>query len=100
MIILYLNVVFYVQVAKKNGVEQEMASFLLPEKSTVNLEQNEQGSYTFDRNSLLWVVIVCVNVCVHTATCEGSAAVRERASIQSRPQAELSIGLVKVQGYR
>lgn len=44
-----------------------------------------------------------MNLCAHTVTCKGtldSAALREKASTQSGPQAELLIGLVKVQGYR
>lgn len=62
--------------------------------------------FSFDHSSLLRVVIVCVNVCVHMATCEeplGWAAQRQRErerGIQSGPQAELLIGLVKAQGYR
>lgn len=69
----------------------------------VKIIQNQRRFNTFDSNAIWWGVIVCGNVCVHMATCEGrlgSAAVSERERAQSGPQAELLIGLVKVQGYR
>lgn len=61
-----------------------------------------------DETSLLWVFVPCVDACVHTAACEqplGTTSEREgegrrESSIPSRPQAELSIYLFKVQGYR
>lgn len=63
----------------------------------------KMNQFLHNMNFSLWFPITYVNISACFTTyvrCLGSAAVRRSTSTQSWPQAEISICLVKVQGYR